>query len=173
VNVERLTIRQLTEGDAEAYRALRLHLLRVSPDSYGTTYEEAVARPIEHTALRLREPSDPEVGFTLGAFVPELVGMVTVLRGEGAKSRHKAHICAMGVASSARERGIGRALMTEALARARQIAGLEQVLLTVVLPNEAALRLYRGLGFVSYGTDWRGLKLGDQYWNEEQLILEL
>jgi ribosomal protein S18 acetylase RimI-like enzyme len=171
--VEGLTIRQLAESDAEAYRALRLHLLRVSPDSYGTTYEEALARSVEHTALRLREQSDPEVSFTLGAFVPELAGMVTVLRGEGAKSHHKATIYAMGVASPARGRGIGRALMGEALARARQIAGLEQVLLTVVLPNEAALRLYRGLGFVTYGIDRRGLKFGDQYWDEEQMLLEL
>lgn len=105
--------------------------------------------------------------------MPELVGMVTVLRSDGTKSRHKATVFAMGVAVAARGHGIGRALMTEAIARARQMAGVEQLLLTVALPNEAARRLYHGLGFVTYGIDRRGLKLGAQYWDEEQMILEL
>lgn len=165
-------IRQLDEGDAVSYRALRLHLLQVSPDSYGTTYAEAIERPVEQTAARLREHSDPAVGFTLGAFAPDLVGMVTVLRDEGTKTRHKASVFSMGVAAAERGRGIGRALMIEAVARARQLDGLEQLLLTVVLPNDAARRLYHGLGFVTYGIDRRGLKLGAQYWDEEHLLLE-
>jgi ribosomal protein S18 acetylase RimI-like enzyme len=171
--VDGLTIRPVSDSDAVAYRDLRLHLLQVSPDSYGTTYEEAVARPLEATVARLREQGDPEVGFTLGAFTPDLVGMVTVLRDEGTKTRHKATVFSMGVAASARGRGIGRALMIEAIDRTRRLEGLEQLLLTVVLPNEAAQRLYRGLGFVSYGIDRRGLKLGDQYWDEDQMVLEL
>ena len=171
--MERPTIRQLTEDDAEAYQALRLHLLQVSPDAYGATYAESVGRPIAQTAERLRVQRDPEVGFTLGAFAPDLVGMVTVIRGDSAKVRHKAHVYAMGVAERARGRGIGRALMEEAIARARQMEGLEQLLLTVVLPNEPARRLYHSLGFVTFGIDERGLKLGDQYWDEEQLVLAL
>src|SRR3954454_2551324 len=79
-SVERPTIHQLTEDDAEAYRALRLHLLQVAPDAYGATYAESVGRPIAQMAERLRMQRDPEVGFTLGAFAPDLVGMVTVIR---------------------------------------------------------------------------------------------
>jgi ribosomal protein S18 acetylase RimI-like enzyme len=172
-SAERPIIRQLTEADAAAYRVLRLRLLRVSPDSYGTTYDEAAARPLAHTAERLRSQDDPKEGFTLGAFAPDLVGMVTVRRGDGAKYRHKATVYAMGVAQGARGRGIGRALMVEAIARARRINRLEQLLLTVILPNDAARRLYHSVGFVTYGIDERGLKLGDQYWDEEQLVLAL
>lgn len=171
--MERPTIRQLTEDDAEAYRDLRLHLLRVSPDAYGTTYDEAARRPVTHTAERLRSQGDPEEGFSLGAFTPSLVGMVTVRRGDGAKYRHKATVYAVGVAEGARGQGIGRALIAAAIARAKQIAGLEQLLLTVVLPNEPARRLYHALGFVTFGIDERGLKLGDQYWDEEQMVLAL
>lgn len=181
VSMTELLIQQLAEDDAPAYRDLRLHLLQVSPDAYGTTYAEAVVRPLAHTAARLRAQSDPQVGFTLGAFgsarltrpAPgtNLLGMVTVLRDEGVKTRHKAVVTAMGVAREARGKGIGRALMVEAIARARQLDGLEQLLLTVVLPNDPARHLYRSLGFVTYGIDERGLKLGDRYWDEVQMLL--
>ena len=124
-------------------------------------------------AARLRAQADPQVGFTLGVFAPGLVGMVTILRADGAKSRHKANVFAMGVAESRRGAGLGRVLMAEAIVGARAMAGVEQLLLTVVLPNEPARRLYHGLGFVTYGIDKRGLKLGGRYWDEEQMVLDL
>lgn len=173
MSAEQLLVRQLSEGDAEAYHTLRLHLLQVSPDAYGTTYAEAVKRPVAQTAERLRAQSYPEIGFTLGAFAPDLVGMVTVLREQGAKTRHKAAVFAMGVAASSRGRGIGRALLTEAIERAKRLERLEQLLLTVVLPNESARNLYHALGFVTYGIDERGLKLGAEYWDEERMVLHL
>ena len=168
-----MTIRQLDEEDAAAYRELRLRLLRDAPEAYGTTYEEAVARPLEHTAARLRAQQDPEVGFTLGAFGPKLIGMATLLREEGTKSRHRGTVVGMGVAAEARGRGVGRALLDQLLARARRMPGLEQLYLTVVIPNEAARRLYRACGFVAYGIDERGLKLGERYWDEVQMVLFL
>lgn len=167
------TIRQLTEDDAAPYLALRLRLLRVSPDAYGTTYDEMIARPVAQTAERLRAQQDPEVGFTLGAFVGKLVGMVTVLREEGTKTRHKGTVVGMGVAEAARGQGVGRALLTAAIERARLLDGLEQLILTVALPNEPALRLYRALGFVTYSLDRRALKLHERYWDEELMVLAL
>jgi ribosomal protein S18 acetylase RimI-like enzyme len=168
-----VTIRQLTEEDATAYRDLRLRLLRSAPEAYGTTYEEAAARPLEHTAARLRAQQDPEVGLTLGAFAPELIGMVTLLREDGTKSRHRGRIVGLGVADEARGRGVGRALMDEVIARARRLAGLEQLYLAVVIPNDAARRLYRSCGFAVYGVERGALKLGRQSWDEELLRLEL
>lgn len=173
VTMRRLRIRQLGEADAPAYYALRLQLLQTSPDAYGTTYDEAVVRPMAQTVERLRAQDDPEVGFTLGAFAPDLVGIVTVLRQQGMKTRHKATVVGMGVVAGMCDRGIGRALLTEAIARAKRLDGLEQLLLTVVLPNEPARRLYHALGFVTYGIDRCGLKLGERYWDEEQMVLEM
>ncbi|HEY8601357.1 MAG TPA: GNAT family N-acetyltransferase [Thermomicrobiales bacterium] len=173
MSTKQVLVRQLSEADAEAYRSLRLHLLQVSPDAYGSLYAEEIKRPVSHTAERLRAQSDPGIGFTLGAFAPDLVGMVTVLREQGAKTRHKASVFAMGVAEQERGRGIGRALVAEAIVRARRLDGPEQLLLTVVLPNEPARRLYHALGFVTYGIDERGLKLGAHYWDEEQMVLHL
>jgi RimJ/RimL family protein N-acetyltransferase len=47
---------------------------------------------------------------------------------------------------------------------------LEQLYLTVVIPNDAARQLYRSCGFVSYGIEERALKLGDRYWDEALMI---
>jgi RimJ/RimL family protein N-acetyltransferase len=171
-----ITVRRLGEDDATAYRELRLRLLQDSPDAYGGTYELESVRPVEHTAARLRALHDGDEGFTLGAFADDgatLVGMATLIRGDGPKLRHQATLYAMGVAPEARGQRIGRALLDELLARARTIPGLEQIYLTVVIPNDAARQLYRSCGFVPYGIDERGLKLGNQYWDELQMVLFL
>ncbi len=167
------TIRQLTEDDAVAYLALRLNLLHVSPDAYGTTHAEMIARPASQTAERLRAQQDPEVGFTIGAFAGELVGMVTILREKGTKRRHRGAVVGMGVAEAARGQGVGRSLLTAAIESARLLDGLEQLILTVALPNEPALRLYRALGFVTYSVDRRSLKLNERHWDEELMVLAL
>ncbi|MBN2200523.1 GNAT family N-acetyltransferase [bacterium] len=56
----------------------------------------------------------------------------------------------MGVAASFRGRGIGTALLKEALRRARE-NGLSRVELEVFASNEAAIRLYLKTGFVMEG----------------------
>lgn len=169
-----MEIRELTEADAAPYRALRLRALREDPEGFGTTYEEAAARPLDHTASRLRATAESDDDVTLGAFAGNmLIGMVTLIREEGAKDRHKAMIFAMYVAAEERGRGVGRALMEAAIAHARQIAGLEQLHLAAVTTNAPARHLYRALGFVPYGTELRALKQGDHYWDEELLALRL
>jgi len=168
-----ITIRQLGEDDAADYRALRLRLLQDSPAAYGSTYESEIVRPVEHTAARLRALQNGDEGFTLGAFIDDgaiLVGMATLRRDDGPKLRHRATIYAMGVAPEVRGQRIGRTLLDELLTRARTIPGLEQIYLTIVIPNDAARQLYRSCGFVTYGIDEHGLKLGDQYWDEVQMI---
>lgn len=111
-----MEIRVLTEADAARWRDLRLRMLREHPDAFGTSYEEALARPLETFAQRLREPDN----WTLGAFEGEqLLGSVGLRREAGAKDRHKAMIWGMYTAPEARGRGIGKALLDEAIARAR------------------------------------------------------
>jgi ribosomal-protein-alanine N-acetyltransferase len=55
-------------------------------------------------------------------------------------------VLTIGVAPTARQRGVGKALMTAALGAARQ-AGAEAVFLEVAVDNAAAVALYAGLGF--------------------------
>jgi ribosomal protein S18 acetylase RimI-like enzyme len=163
-------IRKLTPADAAAYRQLRLRGLREDPEAFGTTYDEELARPLLHGAERLRVSADR---FTLGAFDSALIGVVTLVREEGAKSRHRAHVVGMYVAAEVRRRGVGRALLVAARTCASQVDGLEQLHLAVATTNAPARHLYRAVGFQVYGVDPHALKLGDRYWDEELMMLPL
>ena len=94
-----MEIRTLTEDDAALYRELRLEALQTNPEAFGSSYEEAAARPLSATAERLRTPG----AVTLGAFEEAaLIGNVTLVRDEGLKMRHRANIYAMYVTPAAR-----------------------------------------------------------------------
>jgi RimJ/RimL family protein N-acetyltransferase len=167
-----MDIRVLTEADVALYRPLRLRALREEPESFGSSYEESVQRPLEEMARRLRP--DPATGsVTLGAFDPGLVGMVGLLRDSGRKMQHKAMIWGMYTVPEVRGRGVGRALLGAILAHARTVPGLEQVYLTVVTTQPIARALYESFGFVPYGVEPRALKLDDRYLDEVLMVLRL
>ncbi|WP_342420558.1 GNAT family N-acetyltransferase [Paenibacillus sp. FSL E2-0178] len=162
----------LTSVDAEVYRGLRLQSLRLHPEAYLSSYESEKKLSIVTTRIRL-EPS--ENNFTLGAFDAEekLVGIVTFFRESRPKIDHKANIYSVYVDSDVRKQGVGRRLMMELIARARLLPGLEILNLTVTSNNVAAKRLYESLGFICYGTEPKAMKLGDEYLDEDLMILLL
>ena len=73
--------------------------------------------------------------------------------------------------ASARGRSVGRALITDLIARAPQ--GLEQLLLSVSSAQDAARQLYRSLGFEDYGLERRALKVEGRYVDEAHMVLWL
>ncbi len=166
-----MEIRKLTEADAEAYRAVRLRALREHPDAFGRAYEEA--QGLDEMAEELRSQHDGVRGFILGAFGGELVGIVGCARERGMKNEHKALIWGMYVVPEAGGRGVGRALLSAALERARGWPGLEQLWLSVGTNNQRAGALYRSCGFERFGLERRALKLGDRYIDEEHMMLFL
>lgn len=167
-----MLIRKLTEEDTDALWSIRLRSLQDNPEAFGSTYEETLQRGKESFRQRLRQ-SNTET-FFLGAFEDErLVGMVGFFRESGTKGQHKGYIISMYVAPEQRGKGIGKALVAETIAQARTMPGIEQLLLAVVTTNTAARQLYHSLGFEVYGLEARALKQGNQYWDEELMILRL
>jgi len=55
----------------------------------------------------------------------------------------------------------------------RFLNGSEQVLLSVATTQTAAARLYRSLGFESFGCEPKALKIGDRFVDEEYMVLRL
>lgn len=87
--------------------------------------------------------------------------------------RHRAIISGMYVAPEARGKGIGKLLIEALLDDARKREGVEDIVLAVTVGNDSARRLYIQAGFQPYSVDPRFLKIGDQYYDIEWMILSL
>jgi ribosomal protein S18 acetylase RimI-like enzyme len=86
----------------------------------------------------------------LAAFERErLIGSVQLALEPRANGRHRAEVMKLMVLRSHRGHGVGRALMQELLAIARQSG--RSLLLLDVRSDDPAERLYRRLGFVPFG----------------------
>jgi ribosomal protein S18 acetylase RimI-like enzyme len=166
----RMIVRRLTEDNLDVLWMMRLQALSDNPEAFGSTYEETVARGKGAFRHRLGQGDDV---FYLGAFDDTLIGIVGFFREEGTKNRHKGYLVSMYVLPERRGQGVGKALAQELIARAKQIDGLEQLLLAVVTINHTASQLYRSLGFEVYGTQPGALKAGESYWDEDMMLLHL
>ena len=135
---------------------------------------DAVARERRFLAL-LEAPPLPLVGRvvreSIAAGVPRVVAIVEdgvvgwcdVMPDSRPASRHVG-VLGMGVVREHRGRGVGAALLTSALAAARE-AGLTRVELTVREDNAAAIRLYERFGFVHEGLKRNALAVDGRFEN--------
>jgi ribosomal protein S18 acetylase RimI-like enzyme len=165
-----MQVGELNENDAADFWALRLRAFRDEPEAFGSSYEEQARRPLPDVARDLK-PGDGS--FVLGARAPGLMGIAGLRRETRRKRRHRAELWGMYVSPEARGQGVGRALLDEILRRARSALGLEQIILTVMAHNQAAIGLYRAVGFEVYGHAPRAMLLGDRAFDEDLMRLEL
>lgn len=167
-----MNIRVLSVEDATVYRNLRLGALSTNPEAFATTYDDYISRPMEQVASQLA-PDDHH--YTLGSFdlCDRLVGTVTFVREQAAKVHHIANVVAMYVSPDTRRQGVGRELLAELIKRSKQEHGLEQLRLTVVEDNLAAVSLYRSMGFETYGVEPNAMKAANGSWNEIYMVLAL
>ena len=126
----------------------------------------------ERGAARLRRTNNSSL--VMGAFFKgELVGMAGFFRERHLKTRHKGRIWGVYVRANYRGRRLGRGLLVALLERVKKLRGLEQVSLSVSSTQKAAKKLYRSLGFESFGVEDKALKIGDQYLDQEYMVLRL
>lgn len=163
-------VRLLVPGDEPELRRMRHDALRLHPEAFGQTLQELAETSPE--ALIVRMLTAPN--FTFGGFAPDraLMGIVGLRLETRARIRHKATIVSVYVDAAHRRTGLARALMEAALAHARQ-AGARLVELTVTVGNDGARRLYRSLGFYSYGIEPRGYCVDGVFNDKDLMALDL
>lgn len=158
------SIRQLSEDDADAYRAIRLEALVNHPEAFLSSAES------------FSQKSDADIRETLkaltifGAVLPDgsLGGINAFLGNEGSKDRHRGWMIQVYVKPEHRGTGMSRALVEHLLDYAKD--RVIQVHLGVWSENEPAIRLYKKLGFETYGTEPRYLFVNGRYLDEHLMV---
>lgn len=147
-----ITLRLMHEADLPAYKRLRDAMLARHPEAFTSDADTELRRSADSYGSRLTGGAGGACLFTLTAWRGDrLVGAITCEREPRLKVRHLVHIVGMMVADGLHGRGIGQALLLQALRLLRGDASLQQALLTVTACNAPAVRLYERCGFVRYG----------------------
>jgi ribosomal protein S18 acetylase RimI-like enzyme len=163
------TFRPLVAADAEAFRRLRLEALERHPRFFGSSAAEERVRDLDFFRDRLveRQPGNVVYGAFVGA---ELAGIAGMYRGEGEHRRHRGTLWTVYVAPAHRGDGLAEGLLRALIAHARVHVDLLTGL--VVSDNHRARAFYRRLGFSVSGVERKVLKFGDDYLDEEILVMD-
>lgn len=166
-----MKIRLLNPDDAEDYLRIRLEALQESPYAFASTYEEEKNKTAEKYKARF---AAPEKTFTFGVFEEsQLAGVVSLTSESLLKLSHRTNIFAMYIKPGKRGLGLGKALLSAAIEKAKSIEGIEQICISVVTTNIPAKKLYISFGFEGIGIEKRALKFNDTYYDEEHMVLYL
>jgi ribosomal protein S18 acetylase RimI-like enzyme len=167
-----IQIRFLTIHDAAEWWRVRLEGLQQNPEAFGSSAEEHLSLSQEEVGKRLVSPDADS--FVVGAFeVDRLLGVAGFYREKGLKRRHRGRIWGVYLTRSKRGAGVAGRMLATLLRRAATIEGIEQILLSVTTSQTAAMKLYRSLGFESFGCEPKALKVGNQFLDEEYMVLRL
>jgi RimJ/RimL family protein N-acetyltransferase len=154
-----VVVRRATPGDAPALVALAREV-GAEPEGWLISTSDWRGATDERRYLRSIRRSRSAAVFVAEA--PEgVVARLSVARDPHPASSHVADLGLM-VAASHRRRGIGRALLEQAVEWARQSA-VSKLELHVFPHNEPALALYRAFGFVEEGFRRRHYRRGGEY----------
>ncbi|HCU84351.1 GNAT family N-acetyltransferase [Methylophilus sp. UBA6697] len=145
---------------------------------YSELWRNALVEQDEFFRISIEDEPSPQIqtkfsidSFTLGAFInTNLLGTVSVERDVRAKLEHKALLFRMFVHPSAAGKGVGKALVNEAISQARSIQGLRQLYLTVLDVNERAIHLYTSAGFETFAHEPESVKIKKKFIGELQMV---
>jgi ribosomal protein S18 acetylase RimI-like enzyme/2-polyprenyl-3-methyl-5-hydroxy-6-metoxy-1,4-benzoquinol methylase len=162
-----MKIRMLTQEDWKVWKQFRLVALQNSPESFGSSYEEELNW----------SDSDVQDGLNknniFGAFINQtlIASAAFYSLNSYVKTKHRGVIWGMFTQPEYRGQGVASALIQTIITYAS--SKVTQLHLTCVTSNLGAMTLYQKHGFKIYGTEPRALKIGDTFFNEHLMILDL
>jgi ribosomal protein S18 acetylase RimI-like enzyme len=166
-------LRAESPTDITQYWQVRNQGLKEFPDAFTTSHEEGAATAPEKLAKRFGGENSDD--FVIGAFsaTDKLLGCTGFERETRTKQRHKGKVIGMYVIPDARGTGLGRKILAALLLEAKQLDGLEQIILSVTHSNEGARLLYISMGFITFGIERNAIKVGQNYYDKEFMALNL
>jgi ribosomal protein S18 acetylase RimI-like enzyme len=165
-----ISYRKLKSSEAKDFRQIRLECLKNFPEKMGTSFEdEAGKTKLHYESLIEQELTDQ---FFFGAFSDnELIGIAGFVRDQRIKTRHCGEVVAMYVKTGFQGQKVGENILREVIKTAFDLAGLEQIYLTVYDDNDSAVGLYQRTGFETCGVQKNYFKSGDKYWDRRFMQL--
>lgn len=167
-----VSLRSLGGHDAQEAIAFMGNIYAHCP--YLSRYADEWVMDEEGERLYLERAHNDEYRLMLGAFTEDRLIAIADFYPLFAVSK-MAHRCSCSIAidRAFQGRGIGKAMMRLLIEEAGRI-GYEQMELEVVSENEAAIGLYKKLGFVEWGRLPRGFKNRDlSYYDLVSMVLTL
>ncbi len=162
-----MTARRLLAGDAGIYRTIRREALLAHPEAFASTVAYIDGQDDAALAKRLEDLP------TFAAFADgRPVALMGYVREPMEAMAHRAMLINVYVAEGFRGAGIGDALF-DVLADTARSQGIRQIELGVTVENTRAIGFYKRLGFRRIGTIPRGFRHGDQFVDEDLMVLAL
>jgi putative acetyltransferase len=163
-HVEGIAVRPARPADAGSYLAFWTAI--VEEGRHVRT--EHVTNGVRSYRRRFRRPwTDREAQIVAVDGLDRVVGHLYIQREAHPVTRHVATL-GIAVAVDVRGRGIGTALMAEAIRWARSV-GVEKIVLSVYPGNAAAIALYRRFGFIEEGRLARHSR--KSYGDEDEILM--
>lgn len=157
------TIRPARPSDARSF----LELWRDIVAEGRWVRSEEVSHPVREYRRRFRRSWTPHLAQLVAVEGDRVIGYVAIERERHPATRHVATL-GMAVAADRRHLGVGRALLAAAFRWAGE-HGVEKVVLSVYPGNEAAIALYRSVGFVQEGRLARHSR--KSYGDEDEILM--
>ncbi|MCM3704036.1 GNAT family N-acetyltransferase [Paenibacillus macerans] len=160
-----ITYREIKEEDAERHLKLCLKLDQETKFMLLEPDERKTSAKAHQERIRAITGS-PNSTIIVAEDNDELVGYLAVNGGGANKIKHLGHIV-IGILKDYTGKGVGTALFQAAEAwRTRSGSGITKFELTVMVPNEPAVALYKKMGFEIEGTKKNSIRMDEKYIDE-------
>lgn len=175
IAINDLYVRPATPDDAERLIAHVLAMIEEAADSLPMAPGE-FTMTVEQERQFLADVAAADNSLYLIAEVvraggeAELVGILNYAGGKRRATRHTA-VLGISVRRAWQGQGVGRALMNEAIRRARATQVLRRLELSVYADNHRAIALYESVGFVTEGVKRRAIYRADDVIDERVMGL--
>ena len=155
--------RELIIEDFEVYNDLREMSLEVGREMFVSTNDEERNNRKSKFTSRVQD----DFSFIMGAFEGNtLIGIVTFVRENRIKIKHKGGIYGMFVNPNYQGKGIGSKLLSLTLEKTFEMEGLRQINLGVMSTNLSAIKLYEKMGFKPYGMEKEAVFVNENFLDE-------